>query len=192
VTDKIAIVGLVVTAVGGIAVPLGLALLDRSGGSASETAPATVTASGTGAPATTGSPSAPPPGPTATTSPGPAGGKTIEISDDYYADLDSGKIDQGEGAFQREADIALLSYDLTAATYWDSDSDVRMAVLGKGAAGPGACARATAFTPYVTDEKLRVGTQLCVRTTEGRMVLLRVQAVPEGSDEPPTITLAIS
>jgi hypothetical protein len=88
--------------------------------------------------------------------------------------------------FRREADIALLDLDLTAATYWESESTVRMARLAEGVAGPRACAGATRFTDYVSDGELRVGAQLCVRTTRGRL------ALADSAEEPPVLVLSVA
>jgi hypothetical protein len=196
-TDKIAILGLVIALLSGVAVPVGLAMLDR--GATSGAAPP---ASGDGAapessgavPSTAPPASAPTDGTSAGGSAGPSptfDGKTLELAEDSYADLDSGKVDDDE-LFRREADIGLRSLDLTAARAWDYDSTVRMAVLADGDGGPQACAGATRYTRSLSDQKMRVGAQLCVRSAEGSMFLLRIGSIPTYKSSPPAITLQLT
>jgi len=195
--DKIAIVGLVIGLLSGVAVPVGLAMLDR--GATSGAAPP---ASGDGpAPESSGPvASTAPPASGSTDDPSPGGaaaptptfdGKTLELAEDSYADLESGKVDDDE-LFRREADIMLRSLGLASARIWDYDSTVRMAVLADGDGGSKACAGATRFTRLLNDQRMRVGTQLCVRSSEGKMFLLRIASIPTYKTTPPAITLEVA
>lgn len=190
--EKIAIAGLVITALGSIAVPVALALIQRDGGAAPGGQVATA---GTAAPSTSAAPATSGAGtePSASTGVAPAqlDGTRLELPEDYYADLDTGKVDNDE-LFRREADVGLRSLDLRAANQWDASSKARMAVLPEGAAGPEACGRATRFTRYLSDQNMRVGMRLCVRTTKGRMFLLQVESIPTYATQPPVLALELA
>jgi hypothetical protein len=67
-----------------------------------------------------------------------------------------------------------------------------MALLGSGATGPQACAGVTRFTEYLSDRDLRVGMQVCVRSTRGRMFLLRVETIPSYSTQPPVLVVHVA
>jgi hypothetical protein len=190
-TEKIAIVGLVITALGSIAVPVALALIQRDGGAAPGGQVATA---GTAAPSTSAAPGTSGAGtePSALTGAPPAqlDGTTLELPENYYADLDSGKVDNDE-VFRREADIGLRSLDLTAASSWEYRSKVQMALLDEGA-GREACGKETQFTRSVSDRDLRVGMQICVRSTRGRMFLLRVEEIPTYSTQPSVLVVQVA
>ena len=196
-TDKIAIVGLVIGLLSGVAVPVGLAMLDQ-GAESGAAPPASGDGAGPEISGAVGSTAPPTSAPPDDSSPGgfaaPSAtfdGKTLELAEDSYADLDSGKVGDDE-LFRREADIMLRSLDLAAARVWDYDSTVRMAVLADGDGGPQACAEATRFTRLLSDQRMRVGTKLCVRSSEGRMFLLRIDSIPTYRSTPPAITLKVA
>jgi hypothetical protein len=117
-------------------------------------------------------------------------GKTLELAEDSYADLDSGKVDDDE-LFRREADIALRSLDLSAAGIWDYDSPVKMTVAD-GVTSPGGCSRATKAARQLSDQDMRVGTKVCVRSTRGRMFLLQVEQIPTYDTQPPVLILRVA
>jgi hypothetical protein len=197
ITDKIAILGLVIALLSGVAVPVGLAMLDR-GASSGAAPPASGDGAApeiSGAVASTAPPTSFPPGDTSAggnAAPSPTfDGKTLELAEDSYADLDSGKVDDDE-LFRREADIMLRSLDLATARIWDYGSTVRMAVLPDGNGGPQACAGATRFTRLLSDQKMRVGTQLCVRSSQGKMFLLRIGSIPTYDTQPPVLILRVA
>jgi hypothetical protein len=194
-TDKIAIIGLVIALLSGVAVPVGLAMLDR--GVASGAAPP---ASGDGAAqgtsggaSSTAPPTSLPPDESSGETPAPSptfDGKTLELAEDSYVDLDSGKVDDDE-LFRREADIALRSLDLSAAGIWDYDSPVKMTVAD-GVTSPGGCTRATKAARQLSDQDMRVGTKVCVRSTRGRMFLLQVEQIPTYDTQPPVLILRVA
>jgi hypothetical protein len=195
-TDKIAIVGLVICLMSGVAVPVGLAMLERGSkrgaaapASGDGAAPETSGGVASTAPATSASTDDPSLGGSAAPSP-TFDGKTLELAEDSYADLDSGKVDDDE-LFRREADIALRSLDLNAAGVWDYDSTVSM-TIADGVTSPGACAKATKKTTKVSDLDMRVGTKLCVRSTRGRMFLLQVEQLPTYDTQPPVLVLRVA
>jgi hypothetical protein len=196
-TDKIAIVGLVIALLSGVAVPVGLALLDRggtsdaaapspSGGLPADNSAVSSTASTTSTPADD-----PPPGGATGPSSVTFDGKNLDLAEDSYADLDSGQVGDDD-LFRREADLALRSLDLAAAVTWDYHSKVQMALAGDDVTSPGACARATRVTRKLADQEMRVGTKLCVRSNGGRMFLLRVEQLPTYDTQPPVLVLRIA
>jgi hypothetical protein len=193
-TDKIAIVGLVIALLSGVAVPVGLALLDRDaeGGGATPAVAGDSTASSNGVPSSAAPATEPADAsPGATVPPSAEFDKTLELAEDSYADLDSGKVGDDE-LFRREADIALRNLDLTAARVWDYDSTVRMAVVADRPGGPAGCAGATRFTRQLSDKEMRVGTQVCVRSSDDRMFLLQIGSIPTYKSRPPVLTLKVA
>jgi hypothetical protein len=195
-TDKIAIVGLVIGLLSGVAVPVGLAMLDQGAESGAAppasgdgAGPETSGAVGSTAPPTSAPPDDSSPGgfaaPSATFD-----GKTLELAEDSYADLDSGKVGDDE-LFRREADIMLRSLDLAAARVWDYDSTVDM-TIADGVTSPGACTKATKKATKVSDHDMRVGTKVCVRSTRGRIFLLQVEQIPTYSTQPPVLVLRVA
>lgn len=161
--DKIAILGLVVALLSGVAVPVGLALLERGAetGAAPPLCGSTPLGSNdvpTTVPPTSGS-EGEEDSPPSSTAPPPSFGKTLKLAEDSYADLDRGTVGDDE-LFRREADIALRSLDLTAARAWSYGSKVRMAVVADGGTGPLGCTGATRFIRSLSDLTMRVGTQV--------------------------------
>jgi hypothetical protein len=192
-TDRIAIVGLVITALGSIAVPVGLTLVGQDDGRASAGGERAISAGGTSTPSVPATTSAGAIEPSTSTgaASGQLTGTTLELAEGYYADLDSGKV-ANEDLFKREADIGLRSLDLMAANNWESNSTARMALLEEGAGGPEACDSATRFTRYLSDRNMRVGTRLCVRTTKNRMFMLQIEEIPTYSMQPPVLVLEVA
>jgi hypothetical protein len=192
-TDKIAILGLVIALLSGVAVPVGLAMLDRDATSGAAPPGSGNVPEPSGGVSSTAPPTSVPPDDSSGGTAAPSAtfdGKTLELAEDSYADLDSGKVDDDE-LFRREADIALRSLDLSAAGVWDYDSPVKMTVAD-GVTSSAGCTKATRAARQLSDQDMRVGTKVCVRSTRGRMFLLQVEQLPTYDTQPPVLVLRVA
>lgn len=120
-----------------------------------------------------------------------AGSTRVDLASGYYVDLDSGAMDKNTDEMLREADLHYDGASIVSAASFNSNSPGRMAILGADPATPQTCAHATRYTSSINLSDLHQGSQLCVRTTSRHEYFLRLEHIPDSSEDPSVVTLVI-
>jgi hypothetical protein len=118
--------------------------------------------------------------------PAPRRQGALDLTQGYYADLDSESGDWGVDEWPAvEQDIYLSSgmENLTLDAPFQSD----LAVLNGRPARYGTCANASAYVSSVGFEQLKPGTILCIRTSGGRIALALVSSTDKNPPGIPAI-----